>query len=87
MFVDTDGQEHFAAVDEGILVKRDHEVLVSTLRAVLGGELEQLRKTVREEFATLDENERAAKSAMAKLEASFLRSYLELGEERHEWTH
>lgn len=84
-FEDAEGHEHFAAVDEGILVKRDQEVLVSTLRAVLGGELEQLKKTVSEEFAALDENERAAKSAMAKLEASFLRNYLELGEERHEW--
>jgi F-type H+-transporting ATPase subunit epsilon len=81
-FEDDSGSEHFAAVDEGILVKRGDEVLVSTLRAVRGGELQELRKTVRKEFSTLDERERAARSAIAKLEASFFRNYLQLAEEQ-----
>ena len=81
-FENVEGDEIFAAVDQGILVKRNDEVLVSTLRAVLGGDLQELRKTVLEEFAALDEGERAAKAAIAKLEASFLRSYLELSEQQ-----
>lgn len=80
-FVDAAGREQFAAVDEGILVKRGEEILVSTRQAVRGADLVQLRSMVREQFATLDDRERAAKSATAKLEASFLRSYLELAEE------
>lgn len=80
-FVDATGKELFAAVDEGVLVKRGEEVLVSTRQAVRGADLAQLRNTVREEFATLDERERAALAATAKLEASFLRGYLELTEE------
>jgi F-type H+-transporting ATPase subunit epsilon len=81
-FEDEEGREWFAAVDEGVLVKRGDEVLVSTRQATRGADLEELRSTVREEFATLDEHEQAAQAATAKLEASFFRSYLELAEEQ-----
>jgi F-type H+-transporting ATPase subunit epsilon len=81
-FEDENGDEQFAAVDEGVLVKRGDEVLVSTRQATRGSDLDKLRSTVREEFAALDDRERAAQAATAKLEASFLRSYLELVEQR-----
>lgn len=81
-FEDAAGKEQFVAVDEGILIKRGDEVLVSTRQAVRGADLERLRSTVRDEFAILDDRERAAKAATAKLEAGFLRGYLELVEER-----
>jgi F-type H+-transporting ATPase subunit epsilon len=81
-FEDEDGEEQFAAVDEGVLVKRGDEVLVSTRQATRGADLDELRRTVREEFAELDNRERAAQAATAKLEASFLRSYLELVEQQ-----
>ena len=80
-FEDQAGKEQFAAVDEGLLVKRGDEVLVSTRQATRGADLDELRSTVREEFTTLDDRERAAQAATAKLEASFLRRYLELAEE------
>ena len=80
-FEDTQGSEYFVAIDEGVLVKRDDEVLVSTRQAILGTNLEQLKDTVSSEFANLDDRERAAQAAAAKLEASFLRGYLELSEE------
>lgn len=80
-FEDEAGKEQFAAVDEGVLVKRGDEVLVSTRQATRGTDLDELRSTVREEFAKLDDRERAAQAATAKLEASFLRAYLELAEE------
>ena len=80
------GKEWFVAVDEGVLVKHGDTVFVSTRQAVRGGDLGQLRDTVRQEFAVLDDRERAAHAAVAKLEASFLRSYLELAEEHaHDW--
>jgi F-type H+-transporting ATPase subunit epsilon len=79
-FEDNDGKEQFAAIDEGILVKRGPVVLVSTRQAVRGVDLGQLRSTVRDQFAILDDRERAAHAAVAKLEASFLRGYLELAE-------
>jgi F-type H+-transporting ATPase subunit epsilon len=80
-FEDEVGQERFVGVDEGVLVKRGDDVLVSTRQATRGADLEKLRDTVREEFAALDDHEQAARAATAKLEASLLRGYLELTEE------
>ncbi len=79
-FEDETGDEQFVAIDEGILVKRGAEVLVSTRQAIVGGDLGQLRRAVSEQFASLDDRERAANAAVARLEASFLRDYLKLVE-------
>jgi F-type H+-transporting ATPase subunit epsilon len=75
-----DGAESFAAVDEGVLVKRGSEVTIATRRAVVGGTLGRLRQTVEEEFRHVDERERAARGVVARLEADFIRRLLELGE-------
>jgi F-type H+-transporting ATPase subunit epsilon len=72
------GGEVFLAVDEGILIKCGQEVLVSTRNAVRGTELGQLRPTVEEKFEVLDERERSVRSAVAKIEAGFIRRFLEI---------
>jgi F-type H+-transporting ATPase subunit epsilon len=71
-----DGEETFLAVDEGILVKRDAEVLVSTWNAV-AGKLGELRQAVRRQFRELDEGERRARRALDRLEASLVRQIVE----------
>ena len=80
-FEDQDGHEEFLAVDEGMLIKRRDEVLVSCRQATRGANLELLREKVAEEFEKLDDREKVAHAATAKLEAAFLRSYLDLAEE------
>lgn len=70
------GEETFLAVDEGILVKRGPEVLVSTWNAVRGM-LGELRQAVREQFHELGEEEQKARSALDHLEASLVRQILE----------
>jgi len=72
------GETVFLAVDEGVLIKRGAEVLVSTRRAVRGERLGELRKIVEEEFRNLDDREKLARSAMAKIEAGFVRRFLEV---------
>lgn len=72
-------EEIFVAVDEGILVKCDREILVSTLNAVEGENLETLKQTVAEQFQALDEGEKLTRSALAKLEVSMMRHFKELG--------
>ena len=72
------GHEVFLAVDEGILIKCGQEVLVSTRNAVRGPDLGQLRLTVVEKFETLDEREKSARSAMTRIEAGFVRRFLEI---------
>ena len=69
---DADG-EVFVAVDEGVLIKTGPDVLVSVHRALGGTDLGELRAGVEREFLTLDKHEQSVRSAVAKLEAGFLR--------------
>ncbi len=75
-----DGLEEFLAVDEGVLVKCGPEVLVSTRQAVRGPELGRLRTTVEKSFKVLTSQEKRARSALANLEANFIRRFLKLEE-------
>lgn len=73
---ETEGEgEVFIAVDEGVLIKSGAEVLVSVRRALGGKDLSKLRDLVEEEFSTLDESERDARSVMAKLETGFIHRF------------
>jgi F-type H+-transporting ATPase subunit epsilon len=82
IFVDADGEERLLAVDEGSLVKAGEEVRVSVFNAIAGADLGRLRQTVDETFLALDEHEREARSALARLEAGTLRGFVELEEKR-----
>lgn len=72
------GEEHYLAVDEGILVKCGPEITVSTRNAVQGADLGQLQTLIREQFSELDEREKQTRSALAKIEADFVRRFMEL---------
>lgn len=81
LFFETEGEhnrEVFFAVDKSILVKRGPDVLVSTRNAVRSEDLESLRRTVTEHFEVMDEHERQARSALARMEADFVRRFIEL---------
>lgn len=73
-----DGTETYLAIDEGVLVKCGPEVLVSTRHAAQGADLGQLQALIREQFSELDERERQTRSALAKIEADFVRRFMEL---------
>jgi F-type H+-transporting ATPase subunit epsilon len=77
------GEENFAAIDEGLLVKCGQDVFVSTLNGVRGKDLGKLRALVEERFVELDEHERKARAAVARLEAGTLRGFLEMQEKLH----
>jgi len=84
IFESAEGHEEFVALDEGILVKAGQEVLVSTRNAVRSSELGTLKQIVEQEFRVLDDREKMARSASAKMEADLVRRFIELGEyERH----
>ena len=67
-----DGEETYMAVDQGVLTKAGLEVVVSVRRAVAGAKLSELRASIQTEYLALDDNERGARSATARLEAAFL---------------
>lgn len=72
------GREELIALDHGILIKCGPEVLVSTRNGVRGADLGMLKQTVEESFRVLDDREKMARSAFAKLEANFIRRFMEL---------
>ena len=74
----SDREEEFLAVDEGILVKRGNEVMVSIRKAVRGKNLGTLKQTVEEEFRTLDEREKKTRSILTRLELDFARRIFQL---------
>lgn len=80
---DTAGRERLFALDRGVLVKAGDTVLVSAMAGLEGESLDTLRREVRERFLELDEQERTARTALARLEAGTLRRFTELEERRH----
>jgi len=81
-YLTPEGEEHFMALDEGILVKQGDQVYVSAARAVPGDDLEHLEEAVESELKVLGESEKKARAVMARLEADTLRRFSRLGGER-----
>ena len=77
-FVTASGVERFVAVGEGTLVKRAGDVLVSVVQAVPSDDLAELRVLIEGRFHEFDEEERLARTALARLEASALRRFAEM---------
>lgn len=73
------GAEHLLAVDRGLLVKCGEEVTASVRDAIRGETLESLERAVAERLAVRDERERRAISALARLEGTMVRAFLDLG--------
>ena len=74
------GREILFGIDEGILVKRGRDVMISVRNAVKGDDLASLRRTIEQEFLQLDERERTARAALARLEAGVVRRFIQLEE-------
>jgi F-type H+-transporting ATPase subunit epsilon len=72
---ESNDEEEFLAIDEGILVKCASEIMVSTRKAVRSRNLGELKQTLEHEFQTLDDQERKTRSILAKLEADFTKRF------------
>lgn len=73
-----DGEERYLGIDAGTLVKCGDTVLVSTGKAMEGDDLETLQARVEEVFLQLNEHERVARTALARLEAGIVRRFIDL---------
>ena len=69
--------EAYVAVDEGVLAKIGPDVFVSVRNAIAGKDLHELREAVEREFVILDQQDRNARMALAKMENSLVRSLME----------
>lgn len=79
-YTDDQIKDHFVGVAHGVLVKTGSEVLVSVEYGVEGSDLGELQNDVRVYFENVNERERQAVSAAARLEADFVRRFLALEE-------
>jgi F-type H+-transporting ATPase subunit epsilon len=79
-FETNDGVQMILAMDEGVLIKTGQEVLVSTRNAVQGQDMGKLKQVVEEQFQEMDEREKKARTAAAKLEADLVRRFMEMNE-------
>jgi len=66
------GEEKYAALDEGVLVKTGLEVFLSVRRAHGGDNLE---------FLDMDESEKSVRRVLARLETGIIRKFVTLGNE------
>ena len=71
-------EEFYLAINEGILIKANDQVTLSTRGAIKGDNLGDLKKEVEENFLKVNEQEKGARSALQKLEADFVRRFLDL---------
>ncbi len=81
VYTTADDREVFVAVDGGILIKAGSDVLVSVRNAVRGRDLDDLQKTVEQDFMVLDQSEKDIRLVMSKMESTFLQK---LGAFSHE---
>jgi len=80
VLVEPEGGERFFGIDEGVFVKQGCQVDICVRRAVQGNDLAALKVTVRKAFVELDDQERTARTALARLEVDMMRRFAELGE-------
>lgn len=73
-----DGTEAIFGLDEGLLVKKGHQVDVTALRGVQGQDLATLKEVVQTSFIEMEDEERTARAALSRLEADMVRRFAEL---------
>lgn len=78
VFETENGSEQFVGVNAGTLVKAGPTVMVAVRDVIISDDLGHLRKRVAAEFRRHTEEERAARSALARLEAHMIRRFREL---------
>lgn len=73
-----EGRERLFGIDEGLLVKKGNTVSVAVRRGVEGDGLDTLHDMVRGSFIDMEDDERAARAALSRLEADMVRRFASL---------
>lgn len=78
-------QPSYVAIDHGVLVKCGNQVTVSIIDGLYSDDLQLLQDKVKQHFIDIDEHERKARAALARIEAVTLRRFRELQEPLHDF--
>ncbi len=81
-YQEANGSPAYLAVDEGALAKVGMKVLISVRRAIRGTDLGQMHDEVKQQFLTLNNEERQVRDALHKLESTFAGKLAEFAHER-----
>ena len=63
-----DGREAFVACNRGVIVKKGDEVSISTPLAILGENLDEVKKKIAIDFQAMEEERKEVRLSMARLE-------------------
>ena len=69
------GTERIFGIDEGMLVKKGHTVEIAVQRGVEAPDLASLDAAVSDFWDTMEDEERAARAALSRLEADMVRRF------------
>ena len=83
-YIEKSGNKIYLAIDEGLLIKTNNEVLVSVRNVVGGADLGKLHETIEKKFKSLDEQEKEVRDVMMRLESGFIHSF-EKFREKNRW--
>lgn len=68
----------YMACNQGVIVKKGPDVQISTKLAVLGDDLEKLRKTIEIDFKQMEEIRKESNKTMARLELGLTKGLMQL---------
>ncbi len=75
----TDGDKtRFFAHDQGVLTKTGNHVRISAFRIIEGKDIQSLAEVVKQEFFDIKEEEKKARTSLARLEGTVARLILQL---------
>lgn len=75
---ESSGEEHYVAIDQGILVKMGDRISIAVRNAISGTSLGELHLKVKDVFRNIDEEERQVRNVMANLESGFIKNFEQL---------
>lgn len=70
-----DGRERIFGIDDGLLVKKGHDVQVAVRRGVESDDLATLQDAAARSFAEMEDEEKVARAALSRLEADMVRRF------------
>ncbi len=76
------GEQKYIACHTGIAVKKGKNITLSVRQAILSDTLDELKKTILQEFKKNDEQRKELNTAMARLELGLLRGFNNLKGEK-----
>lgn len=71
-------EDHYYAINQGVIVKQGNVVYLSTMQAIAGESLKELSNTVQDTIKVLNDKERKAREVLIRLEMETIKKFTEI---------